>query len=261
MPSSSLPTPPCAYLKHPFSSSFYIATYNNDETTNTKSGHMFKFDSEFTIQDEAFFDDEGVLALSLFKGEEDFILAAGSSGNLIFLSLSLKILSKIEVSDKALTDVRASVESKIITADLNGVVTVIEDDEITSTFKACTYPGPGNIPAECWSLDFYTDKMLTGGENMKLTIWNYEGSKLSEYKEFDAGVTLIKVIDSVVHVGSYDDIYRQFIIKDDKFELLRTCKMPGGIWRIEINSDEEIALACMYGGAVVLKEEEGNMED
>ncbi|GMH88333.1 hypothetical protein TrVE_jg7353 [Triparma verrucosa] len=271
MPSSTLLTPPCAYLPSPNSSSFYIATYANDESTNKKSGHIFKLNKNYKEELSVELD-AGALSLSLHVQESEesesesssVILVASSNGSLLYLSLSLSLLFSLPICTTALTDVRSSPSSPsstIITSSLLGHITLIKNRTPTHTFPACTYPTPSPTPAECWSLSFHPSGILSGGEDCKLTLWSLgDFSKITHNSNFDAGVTLIKYVNSVIHVGSYDDVYRQITYDSEKLIVLRSIKMPGGIWRIEINSGQEIAAACMYGGCVVLGEKEGELE-
>ncbi|KAG0132898.1 WD-40 repeat-containing protein-like protein [Tuber indicum] len=131
----------------------------------------------------------------------------------------------------------------------NGEVGIfsLESKEITYQFS------PHEL--EAWTCEFTTDGegLYSGGDDSAICLYNLEtGTQLwRDRKTHQAGVTaILDRGDGTFLTGSYDERFRIFDARTRRVK--SDTNLSGGVWRLQMRSEDSVLASCMHAGARVV---------
>ncbi|RPA98840.1 WD40 repeat-like protein [Choiromyces venosus 120613-1] len=114
---------------------------------------------------------------------------------------------------------------------------------------------------EAWTCEFTTDGkgLYSGGDDSVICLYDLEAEAQlwRDRKAHQAGVTaILDRGDGTLLTGSYDEWLRIF---DGRTRMIKSdIKLGGGVWRLQMRSEDSVLASCMHAGARVVSVQDEN---
>lgn len=201
------------------------------------------------------------------SGHPGLFGAAFASGDVRLFAVKEKTRieekARIVVDDEALClSLDWTTDNGLVVSDSKGQVALYDRETLGLRAKWAAHG------FEAWMATSHGHVVWSGGDDALLKVWDVRAepvAAVATIKTHGAGVCSITKDPAEEHrwfTGCYDDCLRVWDQRNMKSPLARR-KTAGGVWRIRPHySDKNVlALACMYGGAEVVRLSKDNAEE